>query len=67
MTDKKAKGEEPAPDDLLDLVASAQIRANYRKALGKEHARISWDLEIKKIFRKKKDKDTGNEEETKKE
>ncbi len=47
-------GEEPADDELLEMVARTQIRANYRKSLGKEYLRKSWDEEIKRIFRKKK-------------
>ncbi len=49
---KKAEGEEPADDELLEKLANQQIRADYRKALGKEHARLSWDIEIKKVFKK---------------
>ncbi len=44
---------EPADDELLELLAKSQIRANYRKSLGKEYLRKSWDEEIKKIFKKK--------------
>lgn len=39
-------------DDLLDRIAEKQLRANYRKSLGREYARRSWDLEIKKVFKK---------------
>ncbi len=43
---------EPADDELLEKIAS-QIRANYRKSLGKEYLRKNWDEEIRKIFKKK--------------
>jgi len=49
---KKVSGKEPASDELLEKVANQQIRADYRKSLGKEHARLSWDVEIKKAFKK---------------
>jgi len=55
MAEKKTKGKEPASDDLLEQIANTQLRADYRKSLGKEYIRKSWDLEIKKIFRKKKE------------
>jgi len=42
---------EPADDELLELLAKSQIRANYRKSLGKEYLRKNWDEEIKKIFK----------------
>ncbi len=48
-------GSEPADDELLELLARSQIRANYRKSLGKEYLRKSWDEEIRKIFKKKSD------------
>jgi len=54
---KKVDGK-PVPDDadeLLDKLAEAQLRADYRRSLGREYARRSWDIEIKKIFRKKED------------
>ncbi|WP_456368866.1 hypothetical protein [Geoglobus sp.] len=40
-------------DELLEKVANSQLRADYRKSLGKEYVRRSWDVEIKKIFKKK--------------
>ncbi len=40
-------------DEILDRLAESQLRADYRKSLGREYARRSWDLEIKKIFRKR--------------
>jgi len=46
-------GSDPADDELLEEVAKSQIKANYRKSLGKEYVRKNWDEEIKKIFKKK--------------
>ncbi|AGK61202.1 hypothetical protein Asulf_01204 [Archaeoglobus sulfaticallidus PM70-1] len=54
---KKTQGKE-VPDDsdeLMMQVASSQLKANYRKSLGKEYARRSWDLEIKKALKKKEE------------
>jgi hypothetical protein len=55
----KTEGKEvpDEADELLEEVFKRNIRADYRKSLGKEHARASWDLEIGKIFRRGKDKD----------
>ena len=39
-------------DELLEKLANEQLKANYRKSLGKEHIRRYLDLEIKKIFEK---------------
>ncbi len=53
----KVKGK-PVPeelDEMLGKVAERQLRADYRKSLGKEYARFSLDMEVKKIFRKKQD------------
>jgi len=53
---KKTEGKD-VPEDadiLLDEIARKQIKANYRKSLGMEHARRSWDVEIEKIFKKKR-------------
>ncbi len=59
MSDKderKVKGKEVPEelDELLEKVAEKQLKASYRKSLGKEHARRSWDVEIEKIFKRKK-------------
>jgi len=51
------KGKE-VPDDadeLLIQLANQQLRADYRRSLGKEYARRSWDIEIGKIFKKKEE------------
>ncbi|RLI83553.1 hypothetical protein DRP07_03280 [Archaeoglobales archaeon] len=47
-------------DELMIQVASSQLRADYRKSLGKEHARRSWDFEVKKNMESKKDKEENN-------
>jgi hypothetical protein len=44
-------------DELMIQIASSQLRADYRKSLGKEHARRSWDFEIKKDLKKRKEKE----------
>jgi hypothetical protein len=53
MTDER---DEQIDDDelekLLEELANAQLRANYRKSLGREYVRRSWDLEIKKAIKK---------------
>ena len=53
---RKVKGQKVPEelDELLEKVAEKQLKANYRKSLGKEHARRSWDIEIEKVFKKKK-------------
>ncbi len=52
---RKVKGHKVPEelDELLEKVAEKQLKADYRKSLGKEYARRSWDVEIEKIFRKK--------------
>jgi len=40
---------------MLEELANAQLRANYRKSLGREYVRRSWDLEIKKAIKKDKE------------
>jgi len=52
---RKVKGQKVPEelDDLLDKIAEKQLKADYRKSLGKEYARRNWDIEIKKIFKKK--------------
>ena len=55
MEKKKTTGKE-VPDDedeLLIQLANQQLRVDYRRSLGKEYARRSWDVEIKKIFKNK--------------
>jgi hypothetical protein len=42
-------------DELLIQLALSQLKANYRKSLGKEYARRSRDVEVKKVFKRKKD------------
>ena len=49
-------------DELLEEAFRKNIRADYRKSLGKEYARTSWDVEIGKIFRRRK-AEQGDEEE----
>jgi len=53
MTDER---DEQIDDDelekLLEELANAQLRANYRKSLGREYVRRSWDLEIKRAIKK---------------
>ncbi|MBO8179052.1 MAG: hypothetical protein H0Z19_01005 [Archaeoglobus sp.] len=41
-------------EKLLEKLASQQLRADYRKALGSEHKRRYMDSEIEKIFKKGK-------------
>lgn len=51
---KKSNGN-PVPDEfdeLLEKVADEQLKADYRRSLGKEHARRNLDVEIKRIFKK---------------
>ena len=54
----KTEGKEvpDEADELLEEVFKKNIRADYRKSLGKEYARTSWDVEIGKIFRQRKEK-----------
>ena len=53
---KRVRGKEVPEelDELLEKLAKKKLIANHRKSLGKEYARRSWDLEIERIFRKKK-------------
>ncbi len=41
-------------EKLLEKLASQQLRADYRKALGSEYKRRYMDAEIEKIFKKGK-------------
>ncbi|WP_456328737.1 hypothetical protein [Archaeoglobus sp.] len=41
-------------EKLLEKLASQQLRADYRKALGSEHKRRYMDSEIEKMFKKRK-------------
>ena len=52
---RKVKGQKVQEelDELFYLIAEKQLKADYRKSLGKEYARRNWDIEIKKIFKKK--------------
>ena len=57
MSDNKVKRKE-VPDDadeLLIQLANQQFKADYRRSLGKEYARRNWDIEIGKVFKKKKE------------
>ncbi len=38
-------------EKLLEELANAQLRANYRKSLGREFLRRNWDVEIRRIFK----------------
>ncbi len=49
-----SENDEIGSDELLEKIASEQLKADYRKSLGKEHTRRYLDTEIKKIFRKDK-------------
>lgn len=42
----KTEGKEvpDEADELLEEVFKKNIRADYRKSLGKEHARTSWEI-----------------------
>jgi hypothetical protein len=51
------ESEEDEIEKLLEELVNQQLRANYRKALGSEHKRRYIDLEIEKIFKKKRDRD----------
>jgi len=51
------RGMEPDElDELMMELARKQIRANYRKYLGREYQSKSLDLRIKKLFKEKKEK-----------
>jgi len=45
--------DEEELERLLEELMKAQLRANYRKSLGREYRRRSWDEEIRRIFKKK--------------
>lgn len=45
--------EDELLEQMLEKLANAQLRANYRKSLGREYIRRSWDLEIKKTIKKR--------------
>ncbi len=55
MEKKKVEGKDipEDEDELLIQLANQQLRVDYRRSLGKEYARRSWDVEIKKIFKEK--------------
>ncbi len=59
MSDEHIKNEDVNEDELLEQMleelANAQLRVNYRKSLGREYVRRSWDLEIKKAIKKDKE------------
>jgi len=50
-----SENDEVGSDELLEKIAAEQLKADYRKSLGKEHSRRYLDIEIKKIFRKDKE------------
>jgi len=52
MTDERDEIDDDELEKLLEELANAQLRANYRKSLGREYVRRSWDLEIKKAIKK---------------
>uniref|UniRef100_A0A7C3MEE0 Uncharacterized protein n=1 Tax=Archaeoglobus fulgidus TaxID=2234 RepID=A0A7C3MEE0_ARCFL len=49
---KRVDMDEDEKEKLLEKLASQQLRADYRKALGSEHKRRYMDSEIEKIFKK---------------
>ncbi len=49
---EEVKDEDEQLERLLEELANAQLRANYRKSLGREYVRRSWDLEIKRAIKK---------------
>ncbi len=51
---KRTDMDDEEKEKLLEELASQQLRADYRKALGSEHKRRYMDLEIEKIFKKGK-------------
>lgn len=51
---KRTNMDDEEKEKLLEKLASQQLRADYRKALGSEHKRRYMDLEIEKIFKKGK-------------
>ena len=53
MSDENA--DENDVEELLEKLASQQLRADYRKALGAEYKRRYMDAELERIFKKRKD------------
>ncbi len=51
---KRVVMDDEEKEKLLEKLASQQLRADYRKALGSEHKRRYMDSEIEKIFKKRK-------------
>ncbi|MET1124895.1 MAG: hypothetical protein ABWW66_06495 [Archaeoglobaceae archaeon] len=49
--------EEDEMEELLEKLAKEQLRADYRKALGAEHRRRFIDVEIEKIFKRRRKED----------
>jgi hypothetical protein len=62
MSDDEGKRKFPGKevpensDELMIQMALSQLKADYRRSLGKEHSRRSWDFEIKKNLKSKKKK-----------
>ncbi len=52
MSSEDREIDEDELERLLEELMEAQLRANYRKSLGREYVRRSWDLEIKKAIKK---------------
>ncbi len=46
------KNDETGSDELLEKIAREQLKADYRKSLGKEYSRRYLDSEIKRIFKR---------------
>jgi len=51
--------DEDEKEKLLEELASQQLRADYRKALGSEYKRRYMDAELEKIFKKRGKEDEG--------
>ncbi len=51
---KRVVMDDEEKEKLLEKLASQQLRADYRKALGSEHKRRYMDSEIEKMFKKRK-------------
>ncbi len=46
--------DEDEKEALLEKLAREQLKADYRKALGSEYKRRYMDIEVEKIFKKKR-------------
>jgi len=47
--------DEEEKEELLEKLASEQLRADYRRSLGREYRRRYIDAELEKLFKVKKD------------